>query len=712
MSSGIVVNVDFENIQSIKKGSITLKDNAINIKYGYNGLGKSSIGKAIEYSINNDSERFKFLTPYTGEEPSIDISNKYNLCSSFNKDFIDSWLFKASNEIIDDSYTVFYNGDSVKKQEEDINDRLKNLAKSLQDEQILNYVAKCREINSNIKFKSHNTAFDARSVVGSGFKNGPAFIKKVEESELANYSKLISLSNSPQWFKWFSDGKNYVVDNKCPYCLNELSDDFSDIQTCIEKLVKENDFKKNNTAKETILKLASITDKTDREKIKSINEMKDQLDAGIITLISEKINKANAEMDKINNLIYQKKFSIGSADETTILNFYNSNRLDESFFEEIGEDLYSSIKTINGCIDDVISQINDIFNAINKFNLELAESTNNVNNEINNFLKFSGIPYKFEIKVLEDGKSQTVIKPIQNDSMIVEEIERHLSYGEINSFSLALFGAINKRSDSDFIILDDPISSFDENKKFAVMHYLFNPEDGVLKDKTILLLTHDMEPILDMVRKDFVNGRKATNPKKICAHLILNDNGIVSEKEITKNDIKNTIQQELDLANNSSIDTYLRVIHLRRYYDLNAVDHESNEYQMASNAEHLRVKPLYKGKKGTREMDPGDVLDGCNAILKHINPFDYDAFISKYTDRELLNLYVLPTSSNYDKIRIIRPLLDHNKSVDKDMKLWNFITENYHVENMYLYGICDNKQIPDYIIRLCDELINELNKII
>ena len=405
----------------------------------------------------------------------------------------------------------------------------------------------------------------------------------------------------------------------------------------------------------------------------------------------------------------QKKFSADSVDKKAILEFYNSNRLDEAFFKDIDQDIYASVTTINNCIDIIIKQIEEVLSAIEEFNKELAESTKNVNEEINKFLKFAGIPYKFEIRVLDDGNSETIIKPCVDESIVVENVDRHLSYGEANSFSLALFGAINKRNDSDFIILDDPISSFDENKKFAVMHYLFNPIDGVLRDKTVLLLTHDMEPLLDMVRVDFVNGTNCSNPKEVYANLVLNSKGVVSEIEIKDTDIKSTIQQELDLAKDNTKDEYLRLIHLRRYYDLTGEKHKSNHWQIASNAEHLKAVPTFYNKRLLTQVE---IIDGIQQISTFINGFDYNGFVSKYTDKELLNLYLSSNSSNYDKIRIIRPLLEHNQNIVPDLKLWNFITENYHVENMFLFGVCGIKQIHDYIIDLCDELITELRKVI
>lgn len=704
MSSTDSINITFENIQSIMKGEVNLKENAINIKYGYNGLGKSSIGKAIEYKINGKDEEIAFLAPYTGGKPVINISKEFKQCTVFNKEYISNWLFKENTAIIDDSYSIFFNNKELKEKENDINELLKSLVLSLDDKEISEYVVKCEDIKQNLKTKKDNSDIQSNCNVAKGFKNGPDFIKKLEESKLKDYSKLISSVNSPNWFKWFKEGCDFVIDEKCPYCLNKLNSEFSEIQECIKNLVEETDFKKNIVAKETVLKLATICDSSIRKDIVSINEKKDCLTETEKNILISNFNIAINEEDKIYKLKNQSKVSLISINKSDLLSFYNNNKLDESYFQNVDVALYNSVVRINESINNIISKIEDLIDAVTNYNNEITASAKNVNNEINNFLKYAGIPYKFEIRITNDDDSETIIRPLCDNNTIVSNADRHLSYGEMNSFSLALFGAINKRNESDLIILDDPISSFDENKKFAVMHYLFNQVDGVLKDKTVLLLTHDMEPLLDMVRADYVSN----HGKDVYATMIDNIGGVITEKSITNRDIKSSIQQELDLAKDSTVDDYLRMIHFRRYLELNG--DKNNAYEVASNAEHLREKPIDRRRT---YLLPEVIEDGCKEIIKVIDTFNYEDFVSKYDDKKLLTLYD-SSSSNYDKVRLVRPLLDHNKSKvsNLDIKLWNFITENFHIENMYLYGVCGKKQIPDYIVDLCDELVSEIRKIV
>jgi len=55
----------------------------------------------------------------------------------------------------------------------------------------------------------------------------------------------------------------------------------------------------------------------------------------------------------------------------------------------------------------------------------------------------------------------------------IDNAKDSLSFGERNAFALVLFMFDAIKENADLIILDDPISSFDKNKKYAIMNMLF-----------------------------------------------------------------------------------------------------------------------------------------------------------------------------------------------------------------------------------------------
>lgn len=58
-------------------------------------------------------------------------------------------------------------------------------------------------------------------------------------------------------------------------------------------------------------------------------------------------------------------------------------------------------------------------------------------------------------------------------------------------------GAFGRTTTSSF--LDGPISSFDKDKKFAILDRIFLPQNS-FETKTVLWLTHDMEPLIDTAK--------------------------------------------------------------------------------------------------------------------------------------------------------------------------------------------------------------------
>ena len=83
----LIVEIDFKNIQCLKEGKIKIKERAVNVKYSYNGFGKSSLAKAIYYGIEN-KDSLETLTPFGGGNPTINNLSSFKTCKIFNEDFV------------------------------------------------------------------------------------------------------------------------------------------------------------------------------------------------------------------------------------------------------------------------------------------------------------------------------------------------------------------------------------------------------------------------------------------------------------------------------------------------------------------------------------------------------------------------------------------------------------------------------------------------
>ena len=96
------MKINIKNCNNIKNADIAVEKNSLNIKYGMNGTGKSTIAKAIE-----KREHLSELKTFGSNlEPEISISENISKVEIFNNDFINRITFNGS-EVIENGFEVF-----------------------------------------------------------------------------------------------------------------------------------------------------------------------------------------------------------------------------------------------------------------------------------------------------------------------------------------------------------------------------------------------------------------------------------------------------------------------------------------------------------------------------------------------------------------------------------------------------------------------------
>ena len=141
---------------------------------------------------------------------------------------------------------------------------------------------------------------------------------------------------------------------------------------------------------------------------------------------------------------------------------------------------FYNTKTVNDFVNDINTKIDNLLESTDrlkglflKHQKKIQKLISERKDDVNNFFQIAGFPYEFEIE--EDGENNalTFLKPAGNN-IKVESPENHLSWGERNAFSLVMFMFEAVSENADLIVLDDPISSFDKSKKFAIIKRLFS----------------------------------------------------------------------------------------------------------------------------------------------------------------------------------------------------------------------------------------------
>ena len=84
--------IKMENCNNIIQGELTIENGKLNIFYGINGTGKTTIAKAIEFS--KEPQKIKRITIFLKEDPaSVSISPEIGKILVFNEDFVRDIVF-------------------------------------------------------------------------------------------------------------------------------------------------------------------------------------------------------------------------------------------------------------------------------------------------------------------------------------------------------------------------------------------------------------------------------------------------------------------------------------------------------------------------------------------------------------------------------------------------------------------------------------------
>ncbi len=226
------------------------------------------------------------------------------------------------------------------------------------------------------------------------------------------------------------------------------------------------------------------------------------------------------------------------------------------------------------------------------------------------------------------------------------------------------------------IILDDPISSFDGNKKYAIIDRLFSNTKSLksLRNKTVLMLTHDFEPVIDFV----INGK--TNNDAV-VNYIKNVNGVISENIITRdNDIKLSTNLYYTYAKDSKINIISRISFLRKFIELSNVNNDESRniaYEILSCLIHGRTEIKRKINNETYEEIQQEKINlGILFIREFITDFDYTQVLYQYYNKDnILQLYK-NENNNYLKSQILREYLEiSNKRGTLDDVVLKFVVE-------------------------------------
>lgn len=304
------------------------------------------------------------------------------------------------------------------------------------------------------------------------------------------------------------------------------------------------------------------------------------------------------------------------------------------------------------------------------------------------------------------GKAYLV--PCEFQKEMVVDPKNRLSWGEKNAFSLVMFMFEAISDNADLIVLDDPISAFDEKKKFGIIRRLFDNKKDSFKEKTVLMLTHDFQPIIDYVHGNFFTRYGLITP--VHASFIQNIEGSICESPITMNDLKNTVELTKDIVMSSNASMAVKIVNLRKYVELTKPEFGTSAiYEVLSNVIHGRQNPIYKDGQ---EISADVLEQGMREVSQYIPNKSYTDLING-TSTEIL-ISSMSSDDLYHRIISIRLLFERVEGTlsllrKKYPAACKFVNETNHVENDYIYQLDPRKYfgIPNYYLQQIENFIQE-----
>lgn len=692
--------ITLKDCNSITEAQITLRRGSLNIKYGPNGIGKSTIARALALNAEGvdalqDLLPFKYRHGDSGRAPLVVGADEIKNVLVFDEHYVSQFVFQP-DEVVRNSFEIFIKTPQYQEGIEELEaifEDLKNVF--LEYEGLDDIIASFTELrNAFTVTKTGKIAKTSRGFKALGMGGKLVTIPQ----KLVGFENFLHSDDPAGWLSWQSKGKNYLrMSDNCPFCSVANVDKKTAAHVSEEY---ESAAVKNMSALRLVIeKLAGFFVPERLSQLRKITTSLEDLSPEQEQFLASLRGQVQTLLDKFTAL---KELSFASLrDETDVDLALRDLKIDLELLDALNSsDVQLVVEEMNGQLDRVAQQITDIKRRVGIQKTQVAKSIGRNQEEINEYLRSAG--YKYGVRIESRGDSYRMILEHEDSPGHLEAAGSHLSFGERNAFALVLFMHQVRRDAPDLVVLDDPVSSFDKTKKFAILHKLFHGNQS-LRGFTTLLLTHDIEPAIDIVRTTTSGQFLAAEP---AAHFLQSRQGQVEEKPIRRADIM-TFSQVCEENIGSSADPVIKCIYLRRRYEVHG--EYGTEYDVLSSLLHVRDEPSSKGDPGEFVPLDEELLARAIVNIRQLIPgFDYDLILADLKDLEVLKAKFEHTNVGYEKVQIFRIASALDPSAPGgDAAFKKFVNESYHIENEYVMQLNPREfdAVPEHVVQACADLL-------
>lgn len=633
------MKLSIEYYKNIRKLDIEFVQNKVNFIYGISGSGKSSICDAIidknpldHLTFGANTSKQKIMIYPSINEEDIDIFNDENkslFLNDTNKDEMYQILFSNGNEV------------------ENVYDLLMDELKEINGIKpyLTNYLNNINKLKKEIDLKSNAKKIDGTKNALTGLEiemNSTDYIKNY------NLIKLYGKDNI-EWVKEGISFNQYEM-GKCPFCHRKLSDYRKNIINRINEIPLKN--YKLITSSNTYINVFKMQEPDYTSK--------------------RDVAKSKKELQKLLNTEIEVNELLNNLDNLNVVDLFNEKLINSIKLSDI---LKEKLPEIVPIIENFNSNYNDIKNRVAKISIKTKDLISNNLKLLNKYIQLLGIPYKFYVPKYNNSIKEINAYLTHNDNSKIEDNRKCLSYGEINIIALLLFIVGSKK---DYVIIDDPASSFDENRKAIIYSFIME----LLKDKTCIVLSHNQSFAKNAVIDQKINNKNNTNNIG-CNYFISNVDNRLCVEQIKIEDFDKVYNHIKKYILNNTMSYFQKIINLRFLIEISRENRNKDDgciYKYLSEIMHNKSKKKILKTIG-KQYSEEDVL---NLILTKfdvsLEPIPDDIFY----DFNLGNLTL------FEKVAYAREKLNKNSN-------------NYKLIDKYA------KDILSEIVHLSDTNISALN---
>lgn len=703
------MQLTFKHCNNIDFGEVEIKERALNIKHAINGTGKSSIAKAIAAAISDSQKGTKDLSrllPYKHQgskniAPLVIGYEPIKNIAVFDENYINTLLFQ-SDELVKGSFDIFVRGEAYEKGMAEIDQLLIQMKNSLNEDPELSELLKdFDEIVTAFGRDVKGGKIHASSPLNQAFKDGNRVANIPAGLEI--YSKYIQHQNNYKWVGWQQDGAAFLdIADDCPFCAGAAKEKHETIRK-VSEVYNPRDIQNLNKIVQVFSSLSKYFSESTADKIAgfvSKLEGRTAEEEAFLIDVKDQISRLRTRLLAARSLGFASMKDVGK-----VIDVLNETKINLDLYVHLqSEATRTKVDKVNDELDKLLSVAGKLQGGVARQRalIELLVKANG--DHINNFLKNAGYSYHVILKPDQNGEYR--LKLEHNDvEGEISEVKSRLSFGERNAFALVLFMFDALKKNADLVILDDPISSFDKNKKYAIMEMLFTgKEASSFMGKTVLMLTHDFDPVVDIIR----HHRRQFG--SVTATFLENKSGVLSEIPIEKDDIQTFV--DINLSNiDSQISGIHKAIYLRRFVEVNSRRFPA-AFAMLSSLIHRRPWPTIRevngqGELEDRKMTEAEFEASSKEIIDFYPGFNYQALYDQIKDDMQLKALYEASESNYEKLHLYRMIFEEKEDHINSKVITKFINQAFHIENDYIYQLNPRKyqMVPQYVIDECDKHI-------